>query len=344
MRRSILLGLLTSGSVLFGGGMYLFAAEGIPQIDPPAAVQDTQLNFQVESFDSQAMGTTRKYGVVLPPGYDPQGKIRYPVVVLLHGGHGTERDFEDKAKLTTVLHDLYAAKKLPPTIVITPDGNDQRGTTGLWDSEYFDGDNGKVSTLIGQELVKVVKQRYRTETGPNFWAIGGLSSGGWGALNIGLRHADNFHVFLSHTGYFIDRSGPENSPQKFIAQLPAEKLKSIAVYLDAGVNDHKYLKATKDFHQVLDQLGVANEYHEFPGGHGIVGPDVGWNYWHKHLADSLAFAGQHFVTARSAPSSSQALHFPNPLHLLHRVQQQQSHSVPEASVAPVAPTDPAPQQ
>jgi hypothetical protein len=32
------------------------------------------------------------------------------------------------------------------------------------------------------------------------------------------------------------------------------------------------------------------------GGHGIVGPDVGWNYWHKHLADSLSYVGKQFNT------------------------------------------------
>jgi enterochelin esterase-like enzyme len=335
MRFKVLFALITTGALLSGSGMYLFA-QGLPQLDPPAAVVDPQLNFQVESFESQAMGATRKYGVILPPGYDPQGQTRYPVVVLLHGGHGTEQDYEKKAKLTAVLHDLYAAKQLPPTIVITPDGNDQRGTSGFWDSEYFDGENGKVGTLIGQELVKVISQRYRTESSPDFWAIGGLSSGAWGALNIGLRHPDRFHLFFSHTGYFVDRSGPENSPATFISRLPAEQLKSIAVYLDAGVDDHKYLKTTKDFHQVLDRLAVANEYHEFPGGHGIAGPDVGWNYWHKHLADSLTFVGQRFVAARSGNSHpSQKLHLRRSLHrLLHPNESAPSPASPLMSPPP----------
>jgi enterochelin esterase-like enzyme len=332
MRLKLLLTLITIGSMLFGGGLYLLA-QGLPQLDPPVAEANTHLNFQVESFESQAMGTTRQYGVVLPPGYDPQGHIRYPVVMLLHGGHGAERDYEDKAQLTSVLHDLYAAKKLPPTIVVTPDGNDQRGTSGLWDSEYFDGDNGNVGTLIGQELVKVISQRYHTEKSPDFWAIGGLSSGGWGALNIGLRNLDRFHIFFSHTGYFVDSSGPENSPAQFISQLPAQTLKPISVYLDAGVDDHKYLKATKDFHQVLDRLGVANEYHEFPGGHGIVGPDVGWNYWHKHLADSLTFVGKRFVAAGWSPTDRQSSAKPTQRshfsHALHQLRHSKSHAAPK---------------
>lgn len=84
----------------------------------------------------------------------------------------------------------------------------------------FYGPNGKVGMQIGVELPDVVKSRYRTLNSPKFWAIGGLSSGGWGALNIGLRHLDQFHIFFSHIGYFIDASGPPNSPQQFIAQIP----------------------------------------------------------------------------------------------------------------------------
>jgi enterochelin esterase-like enzyme len=280
-------------SVLGVGGSYLVIS-GVPQLDPPMAELDTNLAFQVESFTSQAMGSSRKYGIVLPPGYDPKGSNRYPVVVLLHGGHGTERDFEDKAKLTSVLYHLYADKKLSPAIIVTPDGNDQRGTSGLWDSEYFDGKNGKVSSLIGKDLVQAIKARYRTSDRPEDWAIGGLSSGGWGALNIGLRHLDQFRIFFSHTGYFRDRSGPQNSPEQFVSEIPPDLRAKIKVYLDAGKDDHKYLAATESFHRTLDRLKVSNEYNVFPGGHGIVGEDVGWNYWHKHLYDSLSFVGQQF--------------------------------------------------
>lgn len=87
--------------------------------------------------------------------------------------------------------------------------------------------NGNVGTLIGSELPQLIKSRYRTLNQPQFWAMGGLSSGGWGALNIGLRHLDNFNIFFSHIGYFTDDSGPQNSPQVFVQQFP---LNSAVVY------------------------------------------------------------------------------------------------------------------
>jgi enterochelin esterase-like enzyme len=278
------------------GYWYVFLANA-PQLDPPPAEANTGLSFNVETFESRAMGQTRRYGVVLPYGYDKNPTRRYPVIFLLHGGHGSERDFQDKARLTSVLHDLYKAKRLPDAIVITPDGNDNRGSNPFWDPDYHDGPNGNVGTLIGSELVQIVKSRYRTLNQPQFWAIGGLSSGGWGALNIGLRYRRQFHAFFSHTGYFLDDSGPANSPQLFVSQIPVSDRKLLRVYLDAGENDHKYLEATRSFHAALNQVGIVNEFRVFPGGHGIVGQNVGWNYWHKHLADSLTFVGRQFQVA-----------------------------------------------
>ncbi len=295
-KRTWLLGAAGLTLAALGGYWYVFVA-GAPQLDPVEVNQNTGLTFQVESFNSESMGGSRRYGLVLPPGYDRSPQRRYPVIFLLHGGHGTEWDYEKKAKLTTVLSRLYKNHLLPPSILITPDGNDLRGTSPLWDSDYFDGPHGKVDTLIGKELVQVVKSRYRTLNKPQYWAMGGLSSGGWGAFNIGLRHLQQFHILFSHTGYFIDPSGPENSPQTLIEKIPAADRQHLRVYLDTGQQDEDSLKATLQFKQVLDRLGVKNEFHVFPGGHGIVGADVGWNYWHKHLADSLSFVGKQFQKA-----------------------------------------------
>jgi enterochelin esterase-like enzyme len=287
-------------AVVAGAGYWYVFIAGAPQLDAPQAEKKTGLLLQVKTFTSEAMSGDREYGVVLPPGYAQNPKKRYPVIVLLHGGHGTARDFEDKAALTSVLHDLYQQRKLPPTIVITPDGNDQRGTSPLWDPDYFDGPNGKVATLIGSELVQEVKSRYRTLDQPQFWAIGGLSSGGWGAFNIGLRYVTQFHLLFSHTGYFVSKTGAENSPEAFVEEIPVNVRKQLRIYLDAGESDEKFLDATREFHQTLDRLEIPNEFHVYPGGHGIAGQNVGWNYWHKHLANSLSFVGKQFVIASKA--------------------------------------------
>lgn len=286
-------------AIAAGGYWYVFI-DGAQQIDGPDvadAAEQTNLHYNLASYNSQAMNMQRTYGVVLPPDYAKNPKQHYPVVFLLHGGHGDPTDWFKKAAALSVIQKLYDSHRLQPTIFITPDGNDLRGSSPLWDPDYFDGKNGKVMTSIGDELVQVVRSRYRVKKDPMYWAIGGLSSGGWGALNIGLHRPQVFSIMFSHSGYFTDKSGADNSPMTYIARLSPATRKNLKIYLDAGEGDGKFLTQSQAFHQQLTQFGVINVFHEFPGGHGLFGNDVGWNYWHRHLADSLSFVGERFKDA-----------------------------------------------
>ena len=261
---------------------------------PSDRVLATPLTYKIETYDSEAMGGSRTYGVSLPPDYEQNPNQRYPVIFLLHGGHGYPQDwFAKKGGALITLQKLYAADKLPPSIVITPDGNDKRGSSPYWDPQYFDGPNGKVSTAIGNELVKVVQSRYRTLPNPDFWAMGGLSSGGWGAVNVGLHNINNFSILFSHSGYFQDKSGAENSPITYIKTIPTQANKRLRIYLDAGKSDTEELDDARQFNQVLSQLKIYNMFRQFPGSHT-------WDYWREHLADSLTFVGEQFRISQIA--------------------------------------------
>jgi enterochelin esterase-like enzyme len=134
-------------------------------------VPTNTLKSYYETYYSSALGMKRTYGIALPPNYQSSPQKRYPVIFLLHGGSGNETDWFKKGDALATLQKLYAAKKLPPSIIITPDGNDLRGRSRYNDPQYIDGPNGKVSTAIGDELVKVIESRYRTLPAPKFWAM-----------------------------------------------------------------------------------------------------------------------------------------------------------------------------
>ena len=256
---------------------------------PEAGVIATPLTYKLETYKSQVMGGSRTYGVCLPPGYHKNPQKRYPVIFLLHGGHGDPTTWFDKQKgqALKTLGELYATGKLPPTIIITPDGNDKRGTSPYWDPQYIDGPQGKVSTAVGDELVKLVQKRYRTLSNPNFWAMGGLSSGGWGALNVGLHNLQHFSILFSHSGYFHDKSGPQNSPITYIKNIPSSAKKRLRIYLDSGTSDVEEIAEAQQFSKILHQLKIDHTFREFPGSHT-------WQYWREHLADSLTFVGEQF--------------------------------------------------
>jgi len=300
----VLISLAGAIAILTGAGYYYVFILGAPQLDPPKKVVVNGLTFELKSFNSQAMGSKRNYGIILPRDYNKNTTKRYPVIFLLHGGHDDARAYVDKYAVLGVLNDLYKSGKLPPAIVVTPDGNDSRPSSPLYDPDYYDGQYGKVGTLIGSELVQVIKSRYRTLNKPQFWALGGISSGGWGAFNIGLRHLDNFNIFFSHSGYFTDSSGPQNSPQQIVQQLSVEDRKRLHIYLDAGINDPNLLSSTITFHDTLDKLNIANVFYAFPGGHGLSGANIGWNYFHKHLKDSLSYVGEQFIRSEAGAQPS----------------------------------------
>ncbi|MEA5549993.1 alpha/beta hydrolase-fold protein [Anabaena cylindrica UHCC 0172] len=278
---------------------------------PNANALATSLTYKIESYDSQIIPGKRTYGVSLPPGYEQNPQQRYPVIFLLHGGHGEPIDWfsDKKGQALKTLEKLYTTDKLPLSIIITPDGNNKRGSSPYWDPQYIDGSNGKVATAVGYELVKVVQSRYRTLPNPDFWAIGGLSSGGWGAMNVGLHNWQNFSILFSHSGYFQDQSGAQNSPIAYIKTLSPQAKKSLRIYLDSGRSDTEEIDHAKEFVQVLNQQKVYNLFRQFPGGHT-------WQYWQEHLADSLTFVGEQFRNAKIAHAADHigVHHPPNQQH------------------------------
>ncbi|MFM7427869.1 MAG: alpha/beta hydrolase [Elainella sp.] len=132
-----------------------------------------------------------------------------------------------------------------------------------------------------------MQSRYRTLTAPAYWAIGGLSSGGWGAVNVGLHHPNHFSILFSHSGYFVDKSSAANSPMSYIKTLPSSTQQSLRIYLDTGTSDQDYLQQAEAFHQELNRLQISNVLQTFPGSHS-------WSYWRQHLADSLTYVGEQF--------------------------------------------------
>jgi enterochelin esterase-like enzyme len=115
---------------------------------------------------------------------------------------------------------------------------------------------------------------------------GGLSSGAWGAVNIRLHHLDRFSILISHSGYFEDESGTQNSPIDEVKKLSSTQRQNLRIYLDVGKNDDRfYLKQNQQFHQELNRLKISNVLNEFSGSHS-------WRFWRLYLANSLEFVGE----------------------------------------------------
>ncbi|WYL95277.1 MAG: hypothetical protein HEQ35_16865 [Gloeotrichia echinulata IR180] len=116
----VLASLLTLISYNYSQGVVAKPPQATPTVSPvtphpDAEVAPTDLTYKLETYKSQVMGGKRTYGVSLPPGYEKNPQQRYPVIFLLHGGHGDPTAWFDqkKGQALKTLEQLYAIGKLP---------------------------------------------------------------------------------------------------------------------------------------------------------------------------------------------------------------------------------------
>ncbi|MBZ0090153.1 MAG: alpha/beta fold hydrolase, partial [Thermoanaerobaculia bacterium] len=135
---------------------------------------------------------TERAAVYLPPSYDGSQR-RFPVVYYLPGFGDqillyTEVRLYQGFALKESLDRLIGQGRITEMIVVIPNG-----LTPLGGSFYVNSPlNGAWEDFISTDLVRYVDQNFRTLAGPASRALAGHSMGGFGALNIAMRHPDVF--------------------------------------------------------------------------------------------------------------------------------------------------------
>ncbi|HEU5317317.1 MAG TPA: alpha/beta hydrolase-fold protein, partial [Chloroflexota bacterium] len=138
-------------------------------------------------FHSAALGGEMPYRIVLPPNYgarEQQGR-RYPVVYLLHGRGARYTEWWGY-DLERRLNELFSGDPQRHAIFVLA-----QGSTGYWANQQ----NGtKWGDYVAKDLVAHVDATYRTVATRPARAVGGLSMGGHGALQLALNFPDTFGV------------------------------------------------------------------------------------------------------------------------------------------------------
>jgi enterochelin esterase family protein len=162
---------------------------------------------RIDTIDSPALRgnplgdpSIRPLAIYVPPGYDPEGSRRYPVLYCLHGYTGSVpalvagRPWE--SNVVQRLDRLIAAGTMPPVILAIVDG-----FTRLGGSQYLDSiHNGDYATYTVRDVIGHVDAGYRTIAQAGGRAVFGKSSGGFGALHLSLEYPGTFAAFASHSG------------------------------------------------------------------------------------------------------------------------------------------------
>jgi poly(3-hydroxybutyrate) depolymerase len=234
--------------------------------EPPAPLKVSDVSLQ-----SKLMGRQMLDLLVTPPG---GGKGR-PLLVFLHGYGATPRETLSPAFVDAIRR---LGKEAPN--VFLPEGD-----TGWW----HDTREGPWGSYVLREVIPAALAR--TGADPDRIAIGGISMGGFGALDLGRQEPKRFCAVGGHSPAIFAR-GSRDIEFGFddAADFAKHDLLRIArghspyggpVWIDIGGQDELRPGASK-LARELKADGANISFHTWPGAHT-------GEYWDAHFAQYLRF-------------------------------------------------------
>jgi enterochelin esterase family protein len=160
----------------------------------------------IEQFTSRVLAdnplgdpAARSLPIILPPDYESSGK-RYPVIYGLTGFTGSGLSMLNFAAWQPTLPQridrLMAEGKLLPAIYVLPDCFTRYGGSQYLNSTAI----GRYEDYVIDEIVPYIDRTYRTIAEAAGRGVFGKSSGGYGAITLGMKHPDVFGAVACHSG------------------------------------------------------------------------------------------------------------------------------------------------
>jgi S-formylglutathione hydrolase FrmB len=228
---------------------------------------------QVPSGDAD--GRVREVWVYRPPAAE---RADLPVVYFLHGYPGGDRNAESIG-LPSLLDRAFGGRHRPFVVAI-PDG----GSAIHPDTEWADSVDGQVRLehFVTDTLARAVEGAHPRDR--RHRAIAGFSMGGYGAMNIALRHPGLYGQVVSIAGYFHpddpDRMGGgqaawarANSPDRLVPN----GRRTLVLLVDAARERDPLIKGEASrFAGLARHAGLHPTLVVAPGGHDwpMVGSQV----------------------------------------------------------------------
>jgi enterochelin esterase-like enzyme len=254
---------------------------GFPPPHDPAFVKERGSVQHIKVASAALGGRSQDVYVYLPPGYSRHPRMHYPVLYLLHGFPGRPLAFLLTVRMGVVEDELVAKHRARPLILVLPFGSTGTFTDKEWANGLGSADGW--ATFVSRDVVHAIDARYRTIATRSGRAIGGLSEGGYGAINIALQHPREYSLVESWSGYELaphDHSIfgrtlaglAENSPLERVRPA-APLLRRLHTYFWFYTGSDDSLRHENEaFARALDKTHVAHRYLELAGGHN-------WALW-----------------------------------------------------------------
>jgi S-formylglutathione hydrolase FrmB len=231
---------------------------------PAATSQD---GLHVRWLPSPGSGRPRAVWVYRPPGVPDSASL--PVLYLLHGYPGDPAAFAGSLALDAMMS-AFTRSGGPPFVIVLPEGDGDSHP----DSEWADAVDGTdlIETFVTSVVIPAVEGGNRRTAADR--AVAGFSMGGYGAMNLALRHRDLFGQVASLAGYFSvdDPDGVFGGrPAAIAANSPDRNLRAAAglrILLSDGTGDGEAVTQgqTQRFASLLAGAGIAATTQLVPGG------------------------------------------------------------------------------
>lgn len=259
----------------------MLLAMPLPSFSQAESCANNSAEILRESYYSSLLGQQMFYTVVLPPCFE-LGQPLLPAVYLMHGSNEDDGHWV-RLGAPQVLEELLAADQIPPLMLVLPFGN------VIANRNRFDSISW--ANIFLTELVPNVEARYPVD--PLRRAIGGISRGGFWALQIGLRHPNLFTAIGGHSA-FLDRfhAPPDFNPLDLALNAP--DIERLLLLIDRGKDDYA-APGLELMDERMRERGLDYLY--------VVHPEGQHNndYWRQHVAEYLRFYASSWEPAH-APS------------------------------------------
>jgi enterochelin esterase-like enzyme len=247
------------------------------------------------TFHSPILDRDMPYLVWLPPNYD-RTTARYPTLYLLHGagdGETAGRVEWVNIGVAQAMTDLLAKGLIQPMIIILPEG-----AQSYWINHANGGP--RWADYVALDLVSEVDRTLRTDPHPTRRAVGGLSMGGHGAMQLALNYPQVFRIAGAHSpsirdyeqspSFFGDRAWFARYDPRLLARNSGAA-RGLTAWVDWGSRD-RWRPTDEQLADALKTGGARVETHVFDGTHDD-------DYWRINLPQYLRFYSDAFVAANN---------------------------------------------
>jgi S-formylglutathione hydrolase FrmB len=228
------------------------------------------------SLPGARSGINRTGYVYLPPEYfqPAYAHTHFPVVELLHGTPGYAASWLVHMHTDALANQLISHRLMGPMVLVMP-----ATYTAHTYQECLNSGRGQDDTYLTYDVRHDVEARFRVATTPAEWAVSGISSGGYCAANLALRHPAMWGASGIISGYFRPEDGPAanvldhdvaaedaNDPLLLARSLTARSAPLPSFWLSAGLNDPADIAGARAFATALHGIERVTLFRD-PGSH-----------------------------------------------------------------------------